>query len=316
MNPKEVEGGKDIMDGWDGMTNSWPEFGGSLLPHLGESLGEVTTLKPGQVWRARWDDVVSMVFVDKKVGTFQNLLRVAPVTVGKDMADEWTVILPADSTSLSVSLSVWTELATDVAEVVLERFLVNVHQHTSLAELLEASETGALRRGLPILNESGRRAEERRQLAFMMEALKGAVSLISGNGSLPDMLAAASVSMAAIMQVLAADTPFALRIFKGTANVDVAQARAIAPLLGADTSAVLAGNPVVEEELVAAVTKLSVRPRLEQLEALDGLDDTHAFVTLTKGVLALAARKEGDENVWDSRVDLYFESRFGKPFDA
>lgn len=315
MNPKELEGGKEIMDGRDGMTNLWAQFGDGLLPRLSESVGEVMP-EPGQVWRARWDDVVSMVFVDQKVGTFQNLLRVAPVTVGEDMADEWTVILPEDSTSLSVSLSVWTELATDVAEVVLERFVVNVRQHNSLAGLLEAAENGALRRGLPVLNESGRRAQERRELSFVMEALSGAVGLISGNGSLPDMLGAAGVSMAAIMQALGVETPFALRILKGTASVNVPQARAIASLLGTDTSAVLAGNPVVEEELAAAITKLSVRPRLSRLEALEGLDDSHAFVTLTKGVLALAARKEGDENVWDSRVDLYFESRFGKPFDA
>lgn len=300
------------MDGREGMKDPWLEYVNGVVPRLNETFDEAMQLEPGQVWRARWDDVVSMVFVDQKVGTFQNLLRVAPVTVGRDLADEWTVILPEDSTSLSVALSVWTELATDVAEIVLERFVVNVRHHTSLAGLLEASETGALQRGLPILNLSSRRAQERKELALMMEALSSAVSLISGNGSLPDMLAAASLSVTAIIRVLGVQSSVALRIRNGSGKVDVPQARMLSPLLNVSVGDVLAANPVIEDGLVAAITKLSVRPRLTQLEMADGLVDSEAIVTLTQGVLALAARKEGDDNVWDARVNLYFESRFGE----
>ncbi|MCU1579997.1 MAG: hypothetical protein JWP19_2201 [Rhodoglobus sp.] len=296
------------MDNGDSVTNPWIEYVNMRVPHFYESWDEGNELAAGQVWRARWDDVVSMVFVDKRIGSFRNLVRVAPVTVGQDMADNMTVILPAGSTSLSVALSVWTELATDVAEVVLERLISNAGQYGSLAALLEASDAGALARGLPVLNLSSRRAQTRRELALVMEALSNAVNLISGNGALPDMIAAANLTVKAIAEVLRVNPAAALKLANGTGLVGVVQARALSPLMDVEVGVILASNPVIEEGLTAAVTRLSVRPRLASLEAAD----SEALLELTQGALALAARKEGDLSVWDARVDLYFEMRFGE----
>src|SRR5690606_34561242 len=106
------------------------------------------------------------------VGTFQNLIRVAPITVGETMADELTVILPSSATSLAVSLGIWTDLVADIAEIVLERWITTVDHYSSLAELCTAADQGTLERGIPILNASGRRATERRELALIMEVFE------------------------------------------------------------------------------------------------------------------------------------------------
>lgn len=300
------------MDFSNGLTNSWLESVNALVPDLNFNLSDATLLESGQVWRARWDDVVSMVFVDKRIDSFQNLVRVAPVTVGQDMADDKTVILPAGATSLAVSLSVWTELTADIAEVVLERRISGAGRYDSLESLTTAARVGELTTGLPILNLSGRRAQERREIALVMEALSSAVDLVSGSGTLPQMLAAASLTVKALVDVLGLTSASALKIAKGSSGVDVPQARVLAKLMDVDVGVVLAGNPVIEEGLVAAVTKLSVRPRLAWIEAADESVDSEALVELTKGALALAARKEGDVSDWDARVNIYFETRFGE----
>ena len=300
------------MDDWDHMTASWTENVNGLVPRIGASSSEHSEIESGQVWRARWDDVVSMVFVDRKVGSFQNLVRVAPVTVGADLADDLTVVLPADSTSLSVSLSVWTELSADIAEVVLERWIANVDTYASIGALIEASDAGILERGLPILNLSGRRAQERRRLALFMEALSGAVHLISGNGSLPDMIAVAGLTMHALCDVLGIKPATALKIANGTGSVDIPQARVLAARLEVGTEVILASNPPIDDELYSALTRLSVRPRLTLLGELAGLTNSEAVAEVTRGALALAARKEGDQSMWNARVDLYFKMRLGE----
>lgn len=296
----------------NGITNSWLESVNALVPDLNFSVSDVTLVESGQVWRARWDDVVSMVFVDKRIDSFRNLVRVAPVTIGRDMADDRTVILPAEATSLAVSLSVWTELTTDIAEVVFESLISVTGKYRSLESLTAATQAGELTTGLPILNLGGRRAQQRRELALVIEALSSAVDLISGNGSLPQMLAAASLTVKALVDALGVPSAPALKIAKGTKGVDVPQARVLAQLMEVEVDVVLAGNPVIEDGLVRAVTKLSVRPRLARMEAADSTVDSEALVELTKGALALAARKEGEVSDWDARVNIYFETRFGE----
>lgn len=300
------------MDFSNGLAHSWLESVNALVPDLDFAVSDVTLVESGQVWRARWDDVVSMVFVDKRIDSFQNLVRVAPVTVGRDMADDTAVILPAGATSLAVSLSVWTELTADIAEVVLERQISVTGRYGSLESLATAVRVGELTTGLPIRNLSGRRAQERREIALVMEALRSAVDLISGNGTLPQMLAAASLTVKALVGALGLASAPALKIAKGSSGVDVPQARVLAKLMNVEVAVVLAGNPVIEDGLITAVTKLSVRPKLAWIEAADGTVDSEALLELTKGALALAARKEGDVSDWDARVNLYFETRFGE----
>lgn len=265
-------------------------------------------IRSGQMWRARWDDVVATVFIDSLVGGIRNEVRVAPITIGADSADERAIVLPEDSSSLAVELSVWPQLVTDIAEVVLERWVANVERFPSLAEIEQSAASGDLAFGIPILNNSSQRAAGRRLLELVMEALAGAADLISGNGSLPDLFVAAGITVTALAKKLNVTNAAALGLAKGTVPLDLQQARLLSHQLERDPSELMRANPLVSEELVTAVTSQGRHAAVRQIAIVDADTDSEALATIVQGALALAARGDGR---WVSRVDLYLQVRLG-----
>jgi len=265
-------------------------------------------VRSGQMWRARWDDVVATVFIDSLVGGTRNEVRVAPITIGADSADERAIVLPENSSTLAVELSVWPQLVTNIAEVVLERWVANVERFPSLAEIEQAAASGDLSYGFPILNNSSQRAADRRLLELVMESLASAADLISGNGSLPDLIVAAGITVTALAKRLNVANAIALGLAKGTVPLDLQQARLLSDLLERDPTELMRANPSVSEDLVTAVTSQGRHGAVRQIAVVDRDTDSEALATIVQGALALAARGDGR---WVARVDLYLQVRLG-----
>jgi hypothetical protein len=262
-------------------------------------------LRPGQVWRARWDDVLSLVFVDSILDGTRSLIRVAPVRIGADEADDSAIVLPKSSNPLSVALSIWPELVTEIAEVVLENWVTGVEAFDSLASITAAADRGELRRGLPILNSMSSRLRDRILLELAMEVLAKAANVPSGQGKIDVLLTGAVAST--IAAVLDIEPRIALQILRGDAFIDYEQAERLATLFNRDPEELVRANPAAPDELVTTLTSLRRSRAIRELAQKQGVNESHAFATAVRGSYALAARGEGVERDWAARVDRYFE---------
>jgi hypothetical protein len=282
------------------------------LPELPDFSLTPTTVQPGQVWRARWDDALALVFVDSVLGGLEHKLRVAPITIGIDDADDSAILLPATASTLGNPLSVWPSLISDVAEIVLERWIATLgRQFSTVAAIEEAASAGDLRRGLPILNADSERIEDKQLLARIMESLAEATSLIAGSGLLPDLISTANVAVTVLAATLKVDNALALKIRRGEVGVDLPQARALAPLLGKEPIEIVRANPAIPDGLIDAVTSLRRSVQVRALATMRSLSESEAFGEMSRGSLALAARGERGQPDWAGRVDRYLQLALG-----
>lgn len=264
------------------------------------------TIQPGQVWRARWDDVLTFVFIDTVLCEFANRVRVAPVTIGDEDADDTALILSAGASELGMPLSVWPEMVTEISEIVLERWISVVTDFDSLEALEHAADTGQILRGLPILNDMSPRWEERRLLELAMEVLASAATIVRGTGTLSSMLTEIPPSeLAAALQV----TPALARSIKRARTLVVdAQAEALARLLNLPRETVLQANPNPPEALVELASRRERGPGVRELARTRGETDSDAFMEMIQGAWALAARGDrADAEDWNGRLDTYLE---------
>jgi hypothetical protein len=287
---------------------------GALLASTNQSLSAAaaqsasSTPRPGEVWRAKWDDVLSLVFVDAVVDGARNLLRVAPVSIGVDEADSSAILLPENSNSLSVALSIWPELVTEIAEVVLERWITGVvHPYVSLAAIEHAAAEGNLRRGLPVLNVRSSRNQDTFVRELAMDVLSLAANVPSGNGSLGVLLAGTVAST--IAEIIEVEPRIALKVLRGEAFIDRTQAERLGAAFQRDPNELLESNPAVPEGLTKAMTALHRGHSIRTLAQQQQITDSQAFSTAMRGSYALAARGENPgQRDWEGRVTRYFET--------
>jgi hypothetical protein len=266
------------------------------------------SVKAGQVWRAKWDNALSLVMVDSILGGFDHKVRVAPLTLGHDAADDSAFLLPSSSSSLELALTIWTDLATDLSEIVFERWVADMtSSFSSLSAIESAVDRGELRHGLSIRNPSGRRSQERDFLVQVMQLLTDATALISGTGLLPEMLSQAGVTIAVLSARLGAEKSWALKVVRKEAWVSPEQARELGPLLGVAATVILESNPSVPGGLVEAITPLSRSSVLRSIAVSTGKSDSEALISAVQSTWALAARGEKGQPDWGARVDRYFE---------
>lgn len=264
------------------------------------------TVKSGQVWRARWDDVLTLVFIDTVLCEFANRVRVAPVTLGDKDADDTAVILSADASDLNVPLSVWPEMVTEISEIVLERWIAAVGDFDSLEALERAASEGDILRGLPILNDLSPRLEERRLLELAMGVLASAAQIAGGTGELSAMVADIPTSeLAVALDVLPA---LARSIKRARAMVVHAQAERLAPLLRISVHDVLHANPNPPATLLELASRLERGPGVRALAKARRETDSDAYLDMVQGAWGLAARGDKAEaEDWNGRLDTYLQ---------
>jgi hypothetical protein len=255
---------------------------------------------------------LALVFIDSVLGGFKNSVRVAPVTIGIDDADYSAVLLPSTSNSLSTALSIWPDLVSEIAEVVLEHWVTDFTSGlTSLMAIDAAVERGELRHGFPILNPDSPRAVEKELLVRLMAALVRATDVVAGTGRLPEMFTVAGVAVKLIATTLNVDNSWALKVRRGEVPVDQSQAEALAPILNRTPGEVIEGNPAIPEGLLAAVTTVRRGPQVRSLAAVLRVPVSQAFERMTRDSFALAARGETSGPDWSARVERYVESWLG-----
>ena len=277
-----------------------------LPPTLTSAGDTVPSLRAGQVWRARWDDVLTLVLIDTVLCEYSNEVRVAPVTIGGDDADDSAVILPADISDLNVTLSVWPEMVAEISALVLERWVSAIVRYADLATIGAAADGGELLRGLPILRSDSPRLRERRLLELAMEVLASAAHVTGGTGHLPTMLAEIPSSQLAL--TLEVSPAVARSIKRSRAILGPHQAELIGAVLGVPAFEVLAANPEPPRGLVDDATRLERGPAVRAIAAAHHESDSDAFADMIQSVWGLAARGDRvDSEDWSGRIDTYIQ---------
>lgn len=270
----------------------------------------ITAVQAGQVWRARWDDVVSLVVVDNADTTRTNFIRVAPVTIGTDDADDTAIILDRSRARFATALTVWPELVRDVAEVVLERLLTTFEQQlATLAGLEAAAACHELEHGLPILNQRSTRLEAKRRLAAAMDVFATAIDVEEGDGTLEAVLTGITVSTVA--EALSATPKDALKVLRGEVPLTEQQAHCLAAVTGKSATELLQANPRPPKLLVETVASLRRGPQIRAIAELSKRLESEILADMVQSVFALAARGERGQPDWSGRVDRYIQAAAG-----
>ena len=280
------------------------------LEHASRALQwpEVSDLvvRSGQVWSAQWDDVVSLVLIDGATDARKNFVRVAPVTIGQDDADDSAVILSADNANFATALTVWPELVRDVAEVVLDRLLVTFEREfATLASLTHAVAHGDLSHGLPILNERSPRRATKLDLQAAMDVLAAAADMSAGDDTLEQVLA--PVMLNELVSALSVSKQTALKILRGSQAIDRGQAEVLAPLVGRTPEYLMNANPSAPGPLLDALTELRRGPQIRALAQMSKRLESDVLRDAVAGTFALAARGEKQPD-WDGRATHYLSA--------
>ncbi|RYF12682.1 MAG: hypothetical protein EOO77_17060 [Oxalobacteraceae bacterium] len=259
-----------------------------------------TAVRSGDIWRALWDGVAILVLVGSVVDNLPNRVHGVPVDVGDEEADDSSIILPADSTTFALPVTVWPDLATDFAALILDRRIGDIRG--GFKTLDKVTKMG--KRGRPILRDTSPRSHAKRIRELSVDILHDAAKLPSGTGTLQTLLA--TLSMATIADALEGNRALAVKIKRGTAAVDAAQAAILASLIGTSTQAVLDANPHAPAEFSMEVTNPRHSELLRAVASSRIETESEAFTQMTQSVLALAARGEHrDRADWAGRVDTY-----------
>ena len=110
--------------------------------------GEPSTPSPGELWRVGEDDVL-LVWVRK---VFDGSVDVMPVVLDVDLADDQTLLLPANSSRLGLDLGVITSVR---GHVHVDAFLSRIddlgdNALGQVAELMAATSEGRQAHGMPV----------------------------------------------------------------------------------------------------------------------------------------------------------------------
>lgn len=263
----------------------------------------------GQLWRARWENFAEMVLL---VSVDDSTLLAVPVTVDVDFADEQTVVVPADGTTVGVPLAVWTGLRRELPLFVLDRTLGSLQEpwsrSTDLLSTASQDREGSI--GPRVVTAADHRQEYRARLTDTFDALASARWVPQGAGNLPGLLREAGLAPAVLAEVLGVGPQDALALRRGTMPVTPDQAAVLASRLNLEAADVLAANPQPPADLVTRLDQPRRRRQLASLAAQNRTDERTARLNAAYGTLQLAARQTGGPAApaWDARLDRYFEA--------
>lgn len=256
--------------------------------------------EPGQIWRARVDDIAELVLL---VTVTDRRVTAAPVTIDADYADDQALTVSAGASPLGVATTVWLGLTDSVPMRTLDRCAGRLTpDNTEVSTAVR----GNGQPGVAVLSAVQPAAEYRARLADCMDALAAVSSDIPGTGELPALLRVAGVKPGRLAE-LGMETPRALAVSRGTAAVNEHEAEALATELNRTVEDILAANPAPPAELVTWLDRPQRRQELEQLAKQRGLGTDEARIHAAYDVYALAAREPGGSIDWNARLDRYFE---------
>jgi hypothetical protein len=258
----------------------------------------------GQIWRAAWDEVVELVTITNVAGTE---MTVVPITFEARYADSQAYVLPAEATSLGVSVAAWAGMERLLPVRVLHRCLgaVSGEMTPSWPQSVPGS-----RQGRRIVTPVDPRAEHRAEIEDHLDLLAEADWAPAGSGALAQWLEAASIGVATLGEATGCSPAQGLALRRGQAVVTETEAEALAPLLGRSVADILAANPPVPKPLRARLDRPAWRAFVQRLAALRDLPERLAWQAAAYGTLRMAGRVTAadDEAIWDKRLERYFQA--------
>lgn len=257
-------------------------------------------LRPGAVWRARWDDVALLVLL---VGNpTATTVTAMPVTFDDTGADTDTLLVTAPA-ARGVSLTVWRTLRRDLPLAVLDRPV------DELAPAVVAWTTGGpapddAQLGGPTLPSVASRSPVRADLGDDLDALIAAVTALT---SAPSRAAAAGTrkrvspsdeQFAALMARLGVGLPVVLDLVDGKRQPSPEEAAALLDIVGVTPE--VAPPPA---ELVIEMYHPRWKVTVLDLARRRDLDEAAARMAMANGAFALAARQTGEQTPdWRERL--------------
>ncbi|WP_093481309.1 MULTISPECIES: hypothetical protein [unclassified Streptomyces] len=266
-------------------------------------------LEPGQVWRARWDEVSMLVLV---LDVDAREVNAVPVTIDPPGEDETSVVVDGSRTAFGVDATVWAGLVSCVPMRVLER-VVDVWDDdivgctAAQAQGRPALAAAGVRGGQPIRSALEPDAEVRAGLTDDLEYLRHAPGLPveeSGRpaGTLASLLGARP-DLRTLCSALEMPQPEVMKLLRGKIPLPPDRIDAIASATGLPAAQIARTVRPLPADLVYAAEHPRWRSvwvrRARQLE----VSEAQARLSGGYGAFALAARQTGGGVAdWDARL--------------
>jgi hypothetical protein len=258
-------------------------------PALHERFGvpDEWPLRPGAVWRARWDDVALLVLLVETPTV--SAVNVAPVTFDSTAPDSDTLVASAPA-ARGLPVTVWRALRCDIPLAVLDRPIDEMPQ-----DLVSWVTGGAVPDGstlgapaLPFAPTSGVRAGLQNDLDALVQAVPDLEVAARPAPVQRERISPTDEQYAALVDRLGMALPAVLDLVDGKRQPSEEESAALRELLGV--------IPDVEPTPVELVLEMNY-PRWKRtvldLAERDGLREAAARMAMANGVLALAARQTG-----------------------
>lgn len=262
----------------------------------------------GQLWRARWEDDIELVVL---VSVSETDVVAAPLTFDIFYADDTALVLDAADSDFAAPVVIWPALRTRLPMFVLDRMAGALSQGSAgLYTGADSSGAGPGRRGASVVSALDARNEYRERLADTMSMLASAKWAPQGTGGLANLLREKSLAPKDLAPMLAITPQAALALRRGQAAITRRQAETLAVHVGRPWEELLASNPPLPQDLVAALDRPARRPQVQRTAQTLGLSEANARCAVGYDLFALAARQTGSGRgtAWDSRLDRYFEA--------
>lgn len=258
-------------------------------------------LRPGAVWRARWDDVALLVLLAGNP-TATNV-SVVPVTFDGTGADADALVVTGPATR-GVPLTVWRALRCDLPLAVLDRPVdelgAAIVAWTGGGPVPDDAQPGG-----PALPSGASRSPVRADLEDDLDALIAAVPVLTPTSSLGSAAAETrkrvsptDEQFAALMTRLGAGLPDVLDLVDGKRQPNPDEAAALLDIVG-DTPEVAPPPTELVIEMYHPRWKVTV---LDLAHRRD-LDEAAARLAMARGAFTLAARQTGEQTPdWRERL--------------
>jgi len=279
---------------------------------LHERFGEPADveIEVGQVWRARWEEVTSLLLVLAVEG---REVHAAPVTIDPPAEDEHSLVVDDVATAFGVETTVWAGLDSRMPIRVLDR-LIDVWNddlvqwtEDAVQDRFNLVPAGA-RRGGEIRSELHPTALLRAELADDLEWLRQAPGLpVEVAGAAQRNLASllgANVDLKSLCSALGLSQPEVMSLLRGQFPVTQEQVGVIARVTG------LPGEDVADTTIPRFPLGLAMtiehprwRSTWTQRAQRMGVSEAEARTSGGYGVFSMAARETGSDGPnWDERL--------------
>ncbi|MFF3597266.1 hypothetical protein [Kitasatospora indigofera] len=266
--------------------------------------------RPGQVWRAVWEDVIQLLLVT--AAGDDDTVRAVPASFER-FADTDTLLLPASASTLEEPLALWWALETTIPWCVLDRQVSDLTSHPPAVMGRALADTVAGAQWGNEAVQSAAASEYRGILAGRLAVLASAQWVPQGSGGMSKLLQDSAVTAADLAAELELPPPQALAVWRGQQPLTADQAALLSQHLDRPVGQLIAANPALPPAVVHELNRPLRRAQVKALAARYDEAEGDARLRAAYGIFALAARQEGTIGPnWAARTNRYFELRLGE----